>query len=460
MPVDEPLDIKKEFRGFLRDCAPDLRVIGERLQVFRKFHDVWKDVNFNNPLSIGMAVVSSVSDALCQVDADGKLPTDVVFPGFKRYSDLAFGNKHFISTLFRSGLAKPSHEHHYDVASNKCPTYNGAKISKISEFDDFKIIYMGTADEIAISILMRDTATIQQFASQSGLWSDCNYISIESGEEILPTCYDSRYIDGNQYDRSIKLIKSGFVKSLLIVGPSGVGKTSMGCEIAKSVFGPNHKILYLGKNFIYSDQAVLKHRVIRAIDMFTPDVVLIDDVQDLLKYNDSTFLSMIEEVRRRHLLIATYMMDKETDSLYIPGLRPGRFDDIIELQLPDMSQRKAIIGLYANTLTDDDVQLIAQSTERFTGAYLKAVTERVSVIGMEFLQQEITNIRKTLPTICSAPQQTDTEHADTDDYDLCQVESFNEEIDEDTIIDRYDNTSHLGHPGRGLQLAPPIIERT
>ena len=108
---------------------------------------------------------------------------------------------------------------------------------------------------------------------------------------------------------------------------------------------------------------------------------------------------MIAELRKaKPLLVATYMVDQKRESLYIPGMRPGRFDDIIELDYPDTDTRLRIAKIYArDSLSDVDLQLIADKTENFTGAYIKAITERLGVIGIQFIEQEIINLKKTLP---------------------------------------------------------------
>ena len=57
-------------------------------------------------------------------------------------------------------------------------------------------------------------------------------------------------------------------------------------------------------------------------------------------------------------------------------LRPGRFDRMVEIGLPDLESRKSILAIQtANTPLADDVDLtaVADKTEGYTGADLSAV---------------------------------------------------------------------------------------
>jgi len=73
-------------------------------------------------------------------------------------------------------------------------------------------------------------------------------------------------------------------------------------------------------------------------------------------------------------------------------LRPGRFDELIYVSVPDAHGRRHILGIHAKDMPlgpDVDLDIIAERTSRFTGADLEDLTRRAGLLALrESLQAE------------------------------------------------------------------------
>ena len=123
-------------------------------------------------------------------------------------------------------------------------------------------------------------------------------------------------------------------------------------------------------------------------------LTVLDDFDRVSSYQVSRFLeevSTLNEKARKHglLLIATV---NDLGALDTAMKRPGRFDDLIEVNYPDVDDRKKIIKFYADEsgfkLTRKRLKEIAEMTEGLTGAYLRLLCERLSVYGTRDAKKE------------------------------------------------------------------------
>ena len=66
-------------------------------------------------------------------------------------------------------------------------------------------------------------------------------------------------------------------------------------------------------------------------------------------------------------------------------LRPGRFDELIYVGLPDEAGRRRILGIQTGKMplaADVDLNVVAKRTERFTGADLEDVVRRAGLVTL------------------------------------------------------------------------------
>ena len=94
----------------------------------------------------------------------------------------------------------------------------------------------------------------------------------------------------------------------------------------------------------------------------------------------------LEDVK---IIAATNRPDILDDAL----LRPGRFDRIVTIPLPDEKGRKAILELHTSSMSTKriKIQRIVDKTEGYSGAELKAVCVEAGMIAIRDKRSSITN---------------------------------------------------------------------
>jgi hypothetical protein len=163
--------------------------------------------------------------------------------------------------------------------------------------------------------------------------------------------------------------KQGEQRSYLMVGPPGAGKTSFCLELSKKASG---KILKIDSGVFIR----LAGNAVRSlIENLNVDFIIVDDI-DRIKTNDmAAFLYCLEAVKtysRKPTLLATCNNIK---NLELAAIRPGRFDDIFEFDLPTCEERERFIVTMLNKhnticLTQEQIHEFAMVTAGFTNAYL------------------------------------------------------------------------------------------
>ncbi|MFM8443016.1 MAG: CDC48 family AAA ATPase [Methylococcus sp.] len=187
-------------------------------------------------------------------------------------------------------------------------------------------------------------------------------------------------------------------KGLLMAGPPGVGKTLIAKAVANesgvnviSVKGPALMSRYVGD----SEQGVreLFHKARQA----SPCIIFLDEVDSIIPARGegatdshvaervlSQFLSEmdgLEELKGVFVIGATNRVDLIDPAM----LRPGRFDEIVELGLPDVDARKEILAVHLRSKPLSEGILAEELAERCdgaSGAELAALCNRAALIAL------------------------------------------------------------------------------
>ncbi|NOQ44255.1 MAG: CDC48 family AAA ATPase [Nitrosopumilus sp.] len=199
-------------------------------------------------------------------------------------------------------------------------------------------------------------------------------------------------------------------RGILLHGPSGTGKTLLAKAVATeseanfvSVRGPELLSKWVGE----SERGI--REIFRRARQASPCVVFFDEIDSIAPIRGaggetavtervvSQLLTELDGMENMHgvvVLAATNRADMIDPAL----LRPGRFDKIIQIPLPDKESRKMIIQIGAKTIPviDDandpqhvDYDKIAELTDGLSGADVAAIANTaVSLVIHEFLDKQ------------------------------------------------------------------------
>ena len=187
-------------------------------------------------------------------------------------------------------------------------------------------------------------------------------------------------------------------KGLLLAGPPGVGKTLIAKAVANesgvnviSVKGPALMSKYVGE----SEQGV--RELFHKARLASPCIIFLDEVDSIIPIRGdsssdshvaervlSQFLSEmdgLEELKGVFVMGATNRMDMIDPAM----LRPGRFDEIVELPLPDETARYEILSVHLRSKplgSDISAKELAARCKGASGAELAAVCNRAALCAL------------------------------------------------------------------------------
>ena len=188
-------------------------------------------------------------------------------------------------------------------------------------------------------------------------------------------------------------------KGALLTGPPGTGKTLLAKACAGEAGVP---FFYLsGSEFIEKYVGVGASRIrdlFNAANAKSPCIVFIDEIDAIGKKRSSGLMGNSERDGTLNQLLVCMDGFETNSKVIVMGatnrkdmldsalLRPGRFDRIIEVSLPDMEERKEIVGIYLNKVVlDPDIKFneyarrVALMSPGFSGADLANLCNEAAI---------------------------------------------------------------------------------
>ena len=187
-------------------------------------------------------------------------------------------------------------------------------------------------------------------------------------------------------------------KGILLVGPPGCGKTMLAKAVASQTNASFIRMVgsELAQKYIGEGGRMVRELFSLAKDK-SPAIIFLDEIDAIGAKRLDSATSGDREVQRTlmqllaeldgfdaledvKIIAATNRPDILDDAL----LRPGRFDRVIEIPLPDDKGRKTILGIHLNKMSTTRVNIakIVDQTDGFSGAELKATTVESGMIAI------------------------------------------------------------------------------
>ncbi len=188
-------------------------------------------------------------------------------------------------------------------------------------------------------------------------------------------------------------------KGVLLVGPPGTGKTLMAKAVANATNATFIRLVgsELVQKYI-GEGARLVRELFELAKEKAPSVVFIDEIDSVGAKRADVATSGDREVQRTLMQLlseldgftpsanikiigATNRPDILDDAL----LRPGRFDRIVEIGLPDAEGREQILKIHLakmNVAKKVNVKKLAEQTDTASGAELKAICTEAGMLAI------------------------------------------------------------------------------
>ena len=218
-------------------------------------------------------------------------------------------------------------------------------------------------------------------------WSDIGGLSEVKGRLQEAVEWPLKYPD------VFKKIKVEGPKGILLFGPPGCGKTLLAKAVATeseasfiAVRGPELISKWVGE----SEKGIRK--IFSKARQVAPSIIFFDEIDSIAPRRGQetgakvtermvnqllTEMDGVESLERVIVIAATNRPDILDEAL----LRPGRFDVIVEIPLPDKESRLDILKIHTKgmPLKDVDIESLVNETEGFSGADLKALAREAGL---------------------------------------------------------------------------------
>jgi cell division protease FtsH len=271
-------------------------------------------------------------------------------------------------------------------SNSKPPSFNSKNINNSNKINNNKQSPLGFLPsfqdkDTEEDTLIKPNVTLKNWAGSPEVIDECR--------EVIS------YIENKE---KYKLIGAEMPKGILLEGPPGTGKTL----IAKAIAGETNStfITMAGSEFVELFVGMGASRVRELFDSARenrPCIIFIDEI-DAVGRQRGAGINLSNDEREQTLNQLLYEMDgfndnediviiaatNRKDVLDQALLRPGRFDRIIKVPLPDKQSREKILDYYLSSKKLEqcfDISAISELTDGFSGAELKNLINEAAILS-------------------------------------------------------------------------------
>lgn len=216
-------------------------------------------------------------------------------------------------------------------------------------------------------------------------------------------------------------IGASLPKGALLVGPPGTGKTLIARAVAGEAKVPFFAIS--GSEFVqmFVGMGAAKVRdLFRQANEKAPCIIFIDEIDAIGKRRDSglggndereqTLNQLLTEMdgfdgRKGVVILAATNRPEDLDKAL---LRPGRFDRRIQMELPDLEGRKAILDVHLKKVRHEtvDIDIVARATAGTSGAELANIVNEAALRAVRMGRSEVTteDLEESVETVIAGAQ--------------------------------------------------------
>lgn len=216
-------------------------------------------------------------------------------------------------------------------------------------------------------------------------------------------------------------IGASLPKGALLVGPPGTGKTLIARAVAGEAKVPFFAIS--GSEFV---QMFVGMGAAKVRDLFkqatekAPCIIFIDEIDAIGKKRNGAFAGNDEREQTLNQLltemdgfdgrkgVVILAATNRPESLDKALLRPGRFDRRIQMDLPDLEGRKAILNVHLKKVKHDsiDLDIVARATAGSSGAELANIVNEAALRAVRMGRTLVTtsDLEESVETVIAGAQ--------------------------------------------------------